>query len=114
LNALAEVLPYGKMLQQAALCIVVCGDLGREKSPGYWVQDCSAATQNLLLAAHTLGIGAVWIGTYPREDRVRAVQAQLGLPESIVPLCAVALGYPGEQRGAVDRFDQSRIHWNGW
>jgi nitroreductase len=114
LNALAEALPYGKMLQQAAAGVVVCGDLGREKSAGYWVQDCSAATQNLLLAAHALGLGAVWIGVYPRDDRVRAVQARLGLPEGVIPLCVVALGYPAEQKGGVDRYDESRVHWNQW
>jgi nitroreductase len=114
LNALAEVLPYGKMLTTAALGIVVCGDLEREKSKGYWVQDCSAATQNLLLAAHALGLGAVWLGVYPREQRVLDVRKVLGIPDSVIPLCAIAIGYPAEQKERADRYDAGRVHHNGW
>jgi nitroreductase len=114
LNALAEVLPYGKMLTKAPLGIVVCGDLPREKSKDYWVQDCSAATQNILLAAHALGLGAVWLGVYPREPRVLDVRTALGIPESVTPLCAIAIGYPAEQKGRTDRYDPSRVHHNGW
>jgi len=114
LNALAEVLPYGKMLTTAPLSIVVCGDLDREKSKGFWVQDCSAVTQNILLAAHDQGLGAVWLGVYPREERVRDVQNVLGIPERVVPLCAIAVGFPAEQKPRTDRFDASRVHYNTW
>jgi nitroreductase len=114
LNALAEALPYGRMLTTAPLGIIVCGDLEHEKSKGYWVQDCSAATQNILLAAHALGLGAVWLGVYPREDRVRDVRQTLGIPESYIPLCAIAVGYPAEQKPRADRYDPARVHHDKW
>ena len=114
LNALAEVLPYGKMLTTAPLGIIVCGDLALEKSKGYWVQDCSAATQNILLAAHAQGLGAVWLGVYPREDRVGDVRKALGIPETVIPLCAIAVGYPAEQKPRADRYDATRVHHNTW
>jgi len=114
LNALAEVLPYGKMLAAAPLGIVVCGDLELEKSKGYWVQDCSAATQNILLAAHALGLGAVWLGVYPREQRVLDVRHSLGIPESVIPLCAIAIGYPAEEKPRADRYEPARVHQNAW
>jgi nitroreductase len=114
LNALAEVLPYGKMLTSAPLGIVVCGDLALEKSEGYWVQDCSAATQNILLAAHAQGLGAVWLGVYPREERVQDVRKVLGIPGTAIPLCAIAVGYPAEQKNRLDRYDPERVHRNAW
>lgn len=114
LNALADVLPYGKMLTTAPLGIIVCGDLEIEKSKGYWVQDCSAATQNILLAAHALGLGAVWLGVTPREERVREVRKAMSMPETVIPLCAIAVGYPAEQKSPTNRFDSTRVHTNGW
>ncbi len=114
LNALAEALPYGKMLTSAPVGFIVCGDLDVEKSKGYWVQDCSAATQNLLLAAHALGLGAVWLGVYPREQRVSDVRSLLGIPESVVPLCAIAVGHPAEEKPRTDRYNAERVHYNGW
>jgi nitroreductase len=114
LNSLAEVLPYGKMLPTAPLSLVVCGDLSLEKSRGYWVQDCSAATQNILLAAHALGLGAVWLGVYPREERVRDVRNVLGIPDTVIPLCAIAIGYPAEQKPRTERYNSERVHTNTW
>jgi nitroreductase len=114
LNALAEVLPYGKMLTSAPLGIVVCGDLTIEKSKGYWVQDCAAATQNILLAAHAQGLGAVWLGVYPREERVRDVRKVLGIPEKVIPLCAIAVGYPAEHKPRTERYDPARVHHDAW
>jgi nitroreductase len=106
--------PFAAMLKEASVAIVVCGDLRLEKNKGYWVQDCSAATQNLLLAAHAKGLGAVWLGVYPREDRVVNVRKLLGLPESVVPLCLVPLGYPAERIPSTERYDPSRAHFNTW
>jgi nitroreductase len=114
LDALAGALPYGKMLKQAPLGVVVCGDPGLEQVKDYWVQDCSAATQNVLLAAHAKGLGAVWIGVHPREERVRSVRAVLGIPERIVPLCVVAVGYPGEPAHPVNRYREDRVHGDRW
>jgi nitroreductase len=115
LHALADVLPFGKSLQSAPLGIAVCADLKSARYPDYWVQDCSAATQNLLLAAHALGLGAVWLGVFPLEERVAGVKQILGLPGQVVPLCIVALGYPAtRQEPPVRRYDETRLHHNHW
>ena len=114
LAAMAGVLPFGKMLGKAALGIVVCADLGAMVYSGYWQQDCAAATQNMLLACHALGLGAVWIGGYPREERAAALRRLLDIPESIMPFCAIAIGWPSEQPAPADRFRPERIHEEGW
>jgi nitroreductase len=114
LDALAGVLPFGKMLGQAPLGIVVCADADLEQSAGYWFQDCAAATQNILLACHATGLGAVWIGAYPREERVTALRELLRLPTTVTPLCAIAVGRPAQHPAAVDRFRRDRIHHGQW
>jgi len=106
--------PYASMLSEAKLVIAVCGDLRREKFRGYWVEDCSAATQNILVAAHALGMGAVWLGVYPREERVAAVRKILKLPDHIMPLGLISIGFPAETKPPSNRFDASRIHRNVW
>jgi len=113
LAALARSHPYAKPLAAAPLA-VVCGDETVAKWPPFWPQDCAAATENLLLATHELGLGAVWIGVYPLEERVAAVRAELGVPEGIVPFAMVALGHPATQKGPVDRYDAARIHRERW
>lgn len=114
LDAIPKFHPHSKMLKQAAAAVAVCGDMTLEKHKGYWVQDCSAATQNLLLAAHALGLGAVWLGVFPREERVAGLKKLLGLPEEVVPLALVSIGYPAEKKGRADRFKEERIRYNGW
>jgi nitroreductase len=115
LNAFAGVLPYGQMLKAAPLGVVVCVDLRLEKYPGFWVQDCSAATQNVLLAAHARGLGAVWLGVHPVEERVAGLKKILGLPDQVVPLCVVALGYPAAKPDPpTRRYDETRLHRNHW
>ncbi len=114
LDELTGVLPYGQMLKQAPLAIVVCGDMDRVKSRGFWVEDCSAATQNVLLAAHARGLGAVWIGVYPREGRVRDLSQKLHTPETILPFCVISIGHPAEHKPPSNRFDPARIHRNRW
>jgi nitroreductase len=115
LGALAGVLPYGQMLHDAPLAVAVCGNLEKEKFPGYWVQDCSAATQNLLLAAHAQGLGAVWLGVYPVDKNVEGVKQILGLPEKVVPLCIVSLGYPAAKlEPPARRYDETRLHYDRW
>ena len=111
---ITKVHPYASMLSHAPLAIVVCGDLSRERFKGYWVQDCSAATQNLLIAARAQGLGAVWLGVYPLSDRVGGIRRILGLPEDIVPLAVVSMGYPVVAQSPADRYEESRIHRNGW
>lgn len=115
LDALAEVLPFGKMLKNAPLGIVVCADLALEKYAGFWMQDCSNATMNLLLAAHALGLGAVWVAIYPVEDRMAGAKQLLGLPEQVVPLCVVPFGYPATRpEPPARRYDDARLHHNHW
>jgi nitroreductase len=106
--------PYADMLRQASVAILVCGDLHLEKYKGYWVQDCAAATQTLLLAAHAKGLGAVWVGIYPKEDRVERMRGLLGLPQHVVPMALVPLGYPAEQIPPEERFDPAKVHRNRW
>jgi len=114
LDAIPKFHPYSAMLKHASVAILVCGDLTREKYKGYWVQDCSAATQNLLLAATAQGLGAVWTGVYPTEDRVAGMRKLLGLPEHVIPLSLVPIGYPAEQPVRADRFDAGRVHKDRW
>lgn len=105
---------YAGMAPAAAAGILVCGDLGREKYPGFWVQDCSAAIQNLLLAATALGIGSVWTGIYPVEERVRGFSELFALPQTIVPLAFIALGRPKKDPETLNRYEPERVHHNGF
>jgi nitroreductase len=112
LDALAESHPHGKMLFDAPLSISVCGDLSDMER--YWVQDCSAATENLLLAVTALGLGAVWLGVHPKEERVEAVRQVLGLPDQITPLNLISIGHPAEEKQSRTQFDASRVHREAW
>jgi nitroreductase len=105
-------LPYGKFYAPAAIIVCANPDLGsREASFVYWVQDCSAATENILIAATGLGLGTCWQGIYPREERVQAVREILGLPEKVTPLCVIYLGYADEEKEARTQYDPVRVHW---
>jgi len=114
LDGLPTFLPNGKMLSDADKAILVCGDLGVEKHKGYWMLDCSAATQNILLAAHAKGLGACWLGVYPKDERVEKLKKLFKTPEHIIPFSVISLGYPDEESGRVDRYDDSIIHKNTW
>ena len=114
LDQIPKYHPYSAMLKEASVAILVCGDLKSEKHKGYWVQDCSAATQNLLVAAQAKGLGAVWLGVHPREDRVAGIRKLLGLPEQIVPLSLIPVGFKGEEKPPANRYDASKVHHNGW
>ena len=106
--------PHSQMLKDAQSAIVVCADLDKEKNVGYWVQDCSAATENILIEAQHLGLGAVWLGVYPREDRVKGLTELLNLPVRVIPLSIVSLGYPDEKKEPSNRYDKLKIHINKW
>jgi len=106
--------PYAQMVREAPVAILVCGDVRLESYKGYWVQDCSAATQNILLAAHAKGLGAVWVGIYPEEGRVKRLQKLLDLPTQVIPLALVPVGIPAERVPPAHRFDPARIHRNRW
>lgn len=117
LNSLAGRLPHAKMAAEAPAAVAVCGVLSRtgtDSPPDYWVQDCSAATENLLIAAEALGLGAVWTGVYPRKERMEAVREILNLPADVVPLNLIPLGHPLDGTAPKDKFDESAIHREEW
>lgn len=108
--------PYAN-LKTATAAIIVCGVMektiegeGRE----YWVQDCSAATENILLAAHAYGLGAVWCGVYPTQERIQAVSNVLGLPEGIIPLNIITMGYPDQEPQIKDKWNPDNVHYQKW
>jgi nitroreductase len=114
LDRITQIHPYSQMLKEAPTAILVCGDLMLERHKGFWVQDCSAATQNLLIAARAKNLGAVWLGVYPREDRVNGLGRLLDIPEGVVPFALIALGYSAEDKRPEDRFNVDRIHLERW
>jgi nitroreductase len=114
LNAIRKIHPYADMLKNAGLAIVVCGDYTLDKHIGYLVQACSAATQNILLAAHGLNLGAVWLGIYPRENRIKRIAKLLDLPKEVIPISIVSIGIPAERKEIKERFKTEKIHMNKW
>ena len=117
LDRLADEGRRGDMLRKAPLAIVVCGDMNKAmegKGREYWIQDCSAATENLLLAAHAMGLGAVWTGQYPMDNRYTRTQQVLSLPESVVPLCIVIVGHPAEQPQPKDKWKADNVSYNSY
>ncbi len=102
------------MAARAPLGILICGDMNAEKHPGFWVQDCSAAVQNTLLAATGLGLGAVWVGVYPVETRVRDFSKLFKLPGHIIPLALVVVGRPAMESERKSRFDAQKVRYNTW
>ena len=115
---LAQVHPYAKMLPRAPVCIIVCGNSERfypePEAKDYWVQDCSAVTENILVAARSLGLGTCWCGVFPRRGRIETVSKVLSLPEGIVPLNLIALGHPDEDPPVKDKWCPERVHWEEW
>lgn len=114
LDAAMQAHPYASMLRTASLAILVCGDLSRNSHDGMWVQDCSAATENLLLAAANMGLGTCWCGVHPRPDRERAFRDLCKLPEDIAPFALIAVGVPDEHKGPADYHDPARVHNEQW
>ena len=105
----------GGMIKQAGVVIVVCGNMDKAMqgpAQAFWVQDCSAATENILLAANALGLGAVWTGCYPMDDRIAEVSKALKVPETIVPLCVIAIGHPAEQPTPKDKWKPENVSYN--
>jgi nitroreductase len=103
--------PHAAMLKEAPLAILVCGE---PESSRYWQQDCGAATENILLAAHALGLGAVWLGLFPREDRVKGVRELLKVPEAIIPMALISIGYAAEEKAPSDRYNEAKVHQNSF
>ncbi|MFZ0456670.1 MAG: nitroreductase family protein [Ignavibacteriaceae bacterium] len=114
LGEIFKIIPHAEMLQQAAAAIIVCGDKNLEENINLIVLDCSAAVQNALLAIHDLGLGAVWISAYPVEEAMTGLKNFFNLPEYIVPIALLSIGYPDEAVTAEERFKTEKIHFNNW
>jgi nitroreductase len=114
LTGITEFHPYSKMLPDAPVAVVVCGDAANCKWPQMWEQDCAAATENLLVEAELLGLGAVWLGVHPLEERVSGIRRLLGMPDSVVPFAVVPIGHPAESKPPADRYDEARVHRERW
>jgi nitroreductase len=111
LDSLAAELPYAKMLQQAELAIVVCADTSKSE---YWYVDCAAATENILLAAEAMGLGAVWTASYPYAGRMSAVKKATQYPDNIQSLCVISIGYPSIKELPKDKWKPEKIHKGKW
>lgn len=114
LQAIADFHPTREALLQAPLAILVCSEKSPDGGSANWMLDCSAATQNILLAAHAMGLGAVWLGIYPNPERVNGIKQLFRLPETVEPISLVALGHPAVRPEPVNRFNETRIHTNQW
>jgi nitroreductase len=127
LDEIPKFHPYSHMVKEASVAILVCCDLQLDKHDGLWVQDCAAATENLLIAAQAQGLGAVWLGVYPREQRITGLRGVypreqritglrglLGIPEHVVPFSLIPVGYPGEHKPRANRYNNTRVHHNCW
>lgn len=113
LKQLADALPYAKMTAQAPMAIVVCGNSDRfleGDDSTLWIQDVSAASENILLAAHALGLGGVWTCLYPHRDRMECATRILKIPAGIIPFNLIPIGYPAKTHAPIDKWHPERIH----
>jgi nitroreductase len=114
LDAVTGFHHHAKMLKEARVGIAVCGDPTREALKGRWPLDCAAATENILIAANALGLGACWVGIYPVEERMQGLRDLLSVPEHVVPLSIVSIGYPAEEKAPSSRYRPERVHHDRW
>lgn len=116
LDNIAKILPHGGMLRQAPAAVIVCGDISKAHANevSYMLQDLSAAVENLLLAATALGLGSCWLGVHPRPERIEGIRSLFTLPENIIPMCGIALGWPAEKPAPRTRFNPERVHLEKW
>ena len=116
ITEIAKVNPNSLQLKKMTVGIVVCGNQNKEKNKGqgYWQLDGAVASENILIAANALGLGAVWTAIYPYPERIPAVQKLLNLPEQVIPLTIIPIGYPAERKVRENRYDASRVHYNRW
>jgi len=114
LDKILKVISHAEMLKSAQAAVLICGDLNLEKNIDYIQQNCSAATQNIMLCAHGLGLGSCWIGVYPVNETISGLQELFKLPEYVIPISLVSLGYPAENPIAEDRFKAEKVHFNKW
>ncbi|GAA0179531.1 nitroreductase family protein [Clostridium sediminicola] len=111
---ITKVQHYSNMLKEAKVAIIVCGNLKKVKYQAYWIQDCSAASENILLAAHSLGLGAVWLGVYPDSDVVEGISKIFDLPQQVIPLSIISIGYPAEEKTTKDKYNEKAVHYDKW
>lgn len=114
LDQASRFYPGAAPARSAPMAILACGDIGEDRFGGYWEQDCAAAVENMLLAAHALGLGALWTGVYPLSERVHAFRKLLKLPANVEVLAFVMVGYPAMIPPPEDRFRKDRLHHNRW
>jgi nitroreductase len=111
LSRIAEAPPYRRTLGSAPLAIVVCGD---PAISDWWVQDCTAATENILVAVAGLGLGGVWLGCLGRAEREQPIRQALGIPDEIGMASVVSIGHPSEQKVSRTQYDSERVHHDQW
>lgn len=114
IDEIFKIIPHAEMLKQAAAAILVCGNKDLEGNIDLIVLDCSAATQNALLAVHDLGLGAVWISAFPVEEAMSGLKKLFNFPDNIIPVAVLSIGYPDETVTTEDRFKPEKIHYNSW
>jgi nitroreductase len=114
LDAVPSFHPYAKMITQASVAIVLCGDPVGKKWPDFWAQDCSAAAQNMLLAAREMGLGTVWTGVYPDQKRMEGARELFAIPDAVYPFAIIPVGWPEAKFTTMDRFNPSLIHHEAW
>lgn len=112
LDGVARFHPYCQMITKAPVAVVVCGDPEGKKWPDFWVQDCSAAIQNLLLAARGEGLATVWTGVYPVHERVQGCRELFAIPEQVIPLAVIPVGWPEhrQQFKEIERYNPALVH----
>lgn len=114
LQEITKIHPFSQMLHEAPVAILVCGDLNLAKSRGFWVQDCAAATENILLEITYQGYGGVWLGVYSEKNLVEEIRKLFKIPEHIIPFSLVAVGCPREEKEPKNEFHKDRIRYNYW
>jgi len=114
LDQVPSVHQHSKMIREAPLAILVCCDLNLVKHGEMWIQDCAAATQNILLAVQAKGLASVWLGVYPREERVAGLRRLFGLPPQIVPFSLLPIGHAAEHKPPHGEYDGTRVHRDRW
>lgn len=117
LSQIAQEFPTSNMAKEAPLAIAVCGDKSAflpDESTDYWVEDTSAASENILLAANSLGLGAVWTGIYPLNERVNKLRQILDIPETAIPLGLIIIGYPAKEQQPKDKWKPQYVHYEKW
>jgi len=114
IDQISKLSPHAEMMTEAMLAIIICGDSNLDPNMDNLIMECSAATQNALLAIQALGLGGIWVSSYPIKEAIDGIRKYYEIPENIVPVSIIALGYPAEQATTEDRYNKARVHRNNW